>query len=103
MAGVREAESFIEALAAVSAAVDRVARGRRSRSSVRAFRDALTWIETGLLERHSIREVGIGGYPKAIRHSARLALSIALQAKCEAIEARGMRPSSSPSLASSRA
>ncbi|WP_323029530.1 methylenetetrahydrofolate reductase [Castellaniella defragrans] len=92
MAGVREAESFIEALA-VSAAVDRVfVVGGDPDRPLGPFRDALDLIETGLLERHGIREVGIGGYPEGHPAIPSDRLWAALQAKCEAIEARGMRP-----------
>lgn len=54
------------------------------------YRDALAIIESGLLERHGVRNVGIGGYPEGHPKISDALLWQALHDKSTAIAKRGM-------------
>lgn len=54
------------------------------------FEDSLAVIETGLIERHAIREVGIAGHPDGHPDVAEPILWHAMAVKVAALEARGL-------------
>ena len=56
------------------------------------FADSASIIETGLLERHDIKVVAIGGHPEGHPVMSSDERWQALQHKCQRIEARGMAP-----------
>lgn len=56
------------------------------------FADSASIIETGLLERHGIKVVAIGGHPEGHPVMSGDERWQALQRKCQGIEARGMAP-----------
>ncbi|TIK68200.1 methylenetetrahydrofolate reductase [Stenotrophomonas maltophilia] len=56
------------------------------------FADSASIIETGLLERHGIRVVAIGGHPEGHPVMSSDERWQVLQRKCQGIEARGMAP-----------
>ncbi len=55
------------------------------------FADARDLIESGLLQKHQIAEIGLSGYPQGHPRIAPLALERALAAKAEAAEQSGLR------------
>ena len=56
------------------------------------FSDSLQVIETGLLEKHGIEVVGVGGHPEGHPNVDKDDLWIWMQKKIDAIRARGMTP-----------
>ena len=56
------------------------------------FSDSLQLIETGLLEKHGIKIVGIGGHPEGHPNVEKDDLWIWMQRKIDAVRARGMIP-----------
>ncbi|HEY0568994.1 MAG TPA: methylenetetrahydrofolate reductase [Xanthobacteraceae bacterium] len=59
--------------------------------STGAFNTAIDVIDSGLLQRHGIEEIGIGGYPEGHPRFSVEALDLALKAKIEAAEQTGLR------------
>ena len=56
------------------------------------FSDSLQVIETGLLEKHGIEVVGVGGHPEGHPNVDKNDLWIWMQKKIDAVRARGMTP-----------
>ncbi|HEY0568011.1 MAG TPA: methylenetetrahydrofolate reductase [Xanthobacteraceae bacterium] len=65
--------------------------GGDGEQSAAAFNTALEVIDSGLLQRHGIEEIGIAGYPEGHPRFSVETLDLALKAKIEAAEQTGLR------------
>jgi methylenetetrahydrofolate reductase (NADPH) len=65
--------------------------GGDGEQSAGAFNTALDVIDSGLLQRHGIEEIGIAGYPEGHPRLSVETLDLALKAKIEAAEQTGLR------------
>ena len=64
--------------------------GGDGEQSAGAFSSALDIIDSGLLQRHGIEEIGIGGYPEGHPRLSVETLDLALKAKIDAAEQTGL-------------
>lgn len=91
LASVTQLEDYL-ARAAGEAGVDRVlAIGGDTDPPRGPFASALDLIESGALERHAIRAVGLAGHPEGNRRVPDALLAGAIPAKVKAARARGLR------------
>lgn len=85
-----ELDGYLSALAAMGACEELFVVAGDPDTPDGPYDDALAIIESGLLERHGVLRVGIGGYPEGHPKIADDKLRDALHAKCAALTQRGI-------------
>lgn len=93
IAGADELEDTVRSLAHAAASRAVFVVGGDPRTPAGPYASALDLIESGVLERHGVREAGIGGYPEGHPDIPDDVLWEALSAKTEALADRGISAS----------